>query len=245
MISGTVLPAGGRPLLLSRLHDHLYHVILLPAGLAPRTQADFMRAQGRLNGFDTCLVGDDEAGIRCRRADGRDEPASAIPFPALDDWSSGVAAKRLRTGFAFPVTPELGARERALADAIHRYLIERARQLAAAGEAGPPPDWPDDPLRGGRQADPDEAPAPGDGPGGLPPGLLPCAVCGVVRGECRAPDAPNLVVPVRCACDNTRRCCWCRQPLHPFVTGAWRWDPDAKFPVYVPAWHALEHHCGR
>lgn len=245
MISWMVLPASGRPLLLSRLHDHLYHVILLPTGLAPRTQSDFMRAQGRVNGFDTCLVGDDEAGIRVRWADGRDEPVDGIPFPALDHWESGIAAKRLRTGFAFPATPEMLTRDRALADAIRRYLIERARQLAAAGETGPPPDWPDDPLCGGRRAGPDEEPPAGTGPGGLPFGLATCAACGSVRGECRAPGAPELVVPVRCACDNTRRCCWCRHPLHAVAAGAWRWDPDAKVSRYVPAWHALEHHCGR
>ncbi len=158
----------GYPYLVTRVVPTLYHVILLPAELAPDRWRDLARSQVRANRLPSCLVLSEDL---CLYLD------SGIGETVSQDIPRGgiLITDRLLPRAPIPVSAE---------------LAERRHWLQAFLETGPRSGYLfGDLTKGGRPATPEEqVRLAGRSPSGVPNGLARCHTCGEWWGECLDPS---------------------------------------------------------
>ena len=103
---------------------------------------------------------------------------------------------------------------------------------------------PDALTKGGRYPTPEEEERlAGTHADGVPRGLLPCHSCGEWRGECFDTLCRQLVVRVRCVCENDNRCASCGELLHSRKLNSNYFDPVDKKIWHTPGFSGLDHSC--
>jgi hypothetical protein len=220
----------GFPYLITRIAPAIYHINLLPLDgrYGFYRLLDIARRQIDANRLRACLVvGEDKA--LYFEPDGREIPSAYIPH------GGRIESGRLVLCEPLPETEDLAIRGDTLS-------------LFAAG------DHPDegtvvlfgDLTKGGRRPTEEEGRTlRGQQENGAPLGLERCPACGEWRGECFDTLELNadLIVRVRCVCENDTRCAGCRRPFDARrIESNYYSETDGSI-WHVPAFAALSHSC--
>jgi hypothetical protein len=220
----------GFPYLITRIAPALYHINLLPldSRYGFYRLLDIARRQVDANRLRACLVLGEDKALYCE-PDGREAASTYIPHGGRIEYARLVLCEPL------PETEDL---------AIRGHMLS----LFATG------DDPDegttilmgDLTKGGRRpTEQQNRTLRGFQENGVPRGLERCPACGEWRGKCFDTTEFNadLIVRVRCVCENDTRCAGCR---HPFdarrIESNYYSETDGKI-WHIPAFAALTHSC--
>jgi hypothetical protein len=217
----------GYPYLATFLVPHLYHIILLPAGLSAGELREIARRQFEANRLETYLVIGSQECIRFQ-ADG--SPSKTDSPPQSDGWETD----RLLPSKEFQMTEELKQRRVRLLELIARESKKRYWTLAG------------DLTKGGRPATREEIlRLSGAQDYEIPKGLVYCDRCGAWRGECLDPNPvfQGKIMKVHCRCENDNRCARCGRPLYEYKLNANYYNPEDGQIWHVPAFVAFNHRC--
>jgi hypothetical protein len=214
------------PYLLTRVVPTLYHVLLVPEGVARGAAAAAAREQVAANRLPTCLAFRPDEALYLE-ADGARAWTDAPPRGGI------LVAGKLRPCAA--LAPAAG--EAARVARLEAYVAAQRRGGYLLGDV----------RKGGRPAGAAEAARlEGRGPGGVPRGMVRCGACGEWAGQCLDPSPVlrGLVVRARCRCENDTRCAGCGRPLFERQVDANYYELADGQVWHVPGFCGLDHRCG-
>lgn len=220
----------GFPYLITRIAPAVYHINLLPLDrrYGFYRLLHLARRQVDANRLRACLVVDEDKALYFE-PDGRETASTYIPH------GGHIESARLVLCEPLPETEDLAIRGQMLSlFAAGDDPSDRTRFLLG------------DLTKGGRRPTEDEVRTlRGRQENGIPLGLARCPACGEWRGECfdTLEFNSDLIVRVRCVCENDTRCAGCRRPFDALrIDSNYYSETDGNI-WHVPAFAALSHCC--
>lgn len=214
----------GFPYLVTKVVPTMYHIILLPAGLAEEELVDLGLRQVTANRLQTCLVFSHDDCVFF-------EVSGGIFRVSEPPKSTVVICDKLRSPRNFPPTLELEERK----ERLKSFVDSLRREGVMFGDL----------TKGGRDATPEELrQLEGVQDGGIPWGLTRCVQCGDWVGQCLDPNPKfaGKIMRVHCRCDNDNLCAFCGRTLHDRKLNANFLGEDGDI-WHVPGFSAFRHEC--
>lgn len=214
----------GFPYFVTRFGPAIYHISVLP-DLPPDHLREIAARQFRFNRFESCLVTGPDAGIYYH-PDGEIVGSPTIPTGGM------LLTGGLKLCCDISQNPDVAYRQARLSD----YIRSRKQSGFLIGNL----------FKDSRAATRSELTRlSGRQKNGIPKGLSQCDKCGDWRGECLElnPNLKNMIVRVRCRCENVHRCAACGELLSDRTADANYYKPEDGKIWYVPGFAVLKHRC--